>query len=268
MNDSRFHCLFASPERVFAALQSPSQSSVRPPRGDDAESPASAPTTGCEAFFRRAEELLKSRWTGLTLQIELDKLFTLAASRCSDMEKIRAVRKHFLFSPPASAQEMARLHRTACAGDAEAQLQLGNCYENGYGLPRDPVAAVDWYRRAAGQGSDEAQLRMGLCCLAGNGVDKNAAEAVRWFRRAAEQGNAEAQFHLGGCHIVGKGVAEDLRKAVQWYRKAAEQDHPGAQRILSFCYYRGEGVEQDHAEAVKWYRKAAEQGFEPSEEEQ
>ena len=46
-------------------------------------------------------------------------------------------------------------------GDVDAQLNLGNMYFNGEGVPQDDKAAVKWYRLAAEQGNARAQHNLG-----------------------------------------------------------------------------------------------------------
>ena len=154
----------------------------------------------------------------------------------------------------------ARYRKDAEQGDANAQFNLGVCYENGQGVEEDVNEAVRWYRKAAAQGVAEAQLNLGVCYANGLGVAEDATEAVKWFRKAAEQGSAAAQCNLGVCHANGLGVVKDVMDSVKWYRKAAEQGYATAQCNLGVCYENGQGVEADVNEAVKWYRKAAEQG--------
>ena len=50
-------------------------------------------------------------------------------------------------------------------GDAEAQFQLGECYETGDTVDKDLQQAAKWYRMAAEQGHEpakEALARLGL----------------------------------------------------------------------------------------------------------
>lgn len=50
-------------------------------------------------------------------------------------------------------------------GDAEAQFQLGECYETGDTVVKDLQQAARWYRMAAGQGyepASEALKRLGM----------------------------------------------------------------------------------------------------------
>ena len=56
---------------------------------------------------------------------------------------------------------------------------------------------MKWWRQAAEQGHAEAQYNLGVCYEKGEGVAQDSSEAVKWFRQAAEQGVAEAQFWLG-----------------------------------------------------------------------
>ena len=127
--------------------------------------------------------------------------------------------------------------------------------------PAVQPAAVRWYRFAAWLGDADAQFNLGWCYDNGDGVTKDPAEAVRWYRMAAEQGHADAQYSLGLCYDIGWGVPEDPAEAVRWFRMAAEQGHAAAQFNLGWCYDNGDGVTKDPAEAVRWYRKAAEQGL-------
>ena len=118
-------------------------------------------------------------------------------------------------------------------GDADAQCNLGYCYEKGLGLKEDKAEAVKWYRKAAEQGFAAAQNNLGVCYRKGEGVEQDYAEAVKWYRKAAEQGDADAQYNLGLCYENGRGVAQDYAEAVKWYRKAAEQGHSNAQAAFA-----------------------------------
>ena len=109
-------------------------------------------------------------------------------------------------------------------------------------MEEDKGQAVKWYRQAAEQGDSEAQFNLGLCYENGEGVPKDLAEAVKWYRKAAEQNDADAQFNLGACYANGEGVSKNMAEAVKWYRKAAEQGDADAKAALEanrkgFKYY-------------------------------
>ena len=105
-------------------------------------------------------------------------------------------------------------------------------------------------KKAAEQGHAEAQFNLGVCYETGDGVAKNSKEAVKWYRKAAEQGHANAQNNLGFCYGTGEGVTKNSKEAVKWYRKAAEQGLAGAQSNLGVCYYNGNGVTKNYKEAA------------------
>src|SRR6266542_6442422 len=151
--------------------------------------------------------------------------------------------------------------KAADQNHATAQHILGLCYDMGRGVVKDEMEAVKWYRKAAQQSYAMAQYILGLCYAKGEGVAKDEMEAVKWFRKAAEQNDAGAQYDLGVCYANGQGVAKDDVEAVKWYRKAAEQNNATAQYNLGVCYADGEGVPKNDVESAKWFHKAAEQDF-------
>ena len=155
-----------------------------------------------------------------------------------------------------SPNEMVEIVLAAEQGFARAQYNLGICYHDGRGVPRDEVEAVKWYRKAAEQGFAPAQFNLGICHFNGEGVAKDSVQAVSWYRKAAEQGVAEAQSSLGFCYIYGEGVAKDDVQAVSWYRKAADQGNAKAQSNLANRYAKGEGVAMDEIEAYAYWNLA------------
>jgi hypothetical protein len=118
------------------------------------------------------------------------------------------------------------------AGDARSQFALGAMYRNGEGVPPDPAAAANWYRRAATQGHVEAQYNLGLLYRNGVGVAKDDAIAATWYTQAARQGLAQAQYNLAVMYQIGAGVQVDLTEAFAWLTLAALQGQVGAEAAL------------------------------------
>ncbi len=121
---------------------------------------------------------------------------------------------------------------------------------------------IDALKRHAIANDAEAQLELGDCYYNGRGVNQDYTEAVKWYQTAAEQGHAKAQFYLGVCYDNGEGVRQDYEEAVKWYRKAAEQGDASDQYNLGVCYEQGLGIPQSRNDAIKWYKKVAKQGVE------
>jgi TPR repeat protein len=116
-------------------------------------------------------------------------------------------------------------------GNATAQYNLGLIYENGRGVPQDPVNAVKWYRMAAEQGHANAQNNLGFMYANGQGVPQDYGEAIKWYRRAADQRLASAQYNLGLMQAYGEGVPHDTVSAHMWFNLAAAHGHENGQAI-------------------------------------
>ena len=155
---------------------------------------------------------------------------------------------------------IAALRELAEAGDAEAQTELGERYEDGRGVGRDYAVAVSWFQRAAEQGHAPGQAALGFMYDTGRGVEQDDAEAVRWFRRSADLRHARGQHNLGVMYREGRGVERDYEEAVRWFRRAAEQGNALGQASLGSMYRDGRGVEQNAREAIRWFRRSADQG--------
>ena len=82
------------------------------------------------------------------------------------------------------------------------------------------------------QGDSNAQLQIGVCYANGYGVEQNYTEAVTWFQKSAEQGNAESQCLLGICYGMGYGVDKDLILACMWLNVAIENGYSDAITIV------------------------------------
>jgi TPR repeat protein len=200
--------------------------------------------------------------------IELNKIDPkIAIPACEAAAKVAPNDPRIMYQLGRS-NSAAKAHETALTqyskaadqGYAAAQVNLGNMYRDGRGVPQDYAAAVNWYRKAADQGYAAAQSNLGRIYRDGRGVPKDYAAAVSWYRKAADQGYAYAQNDLGNMYSKGQGVPQDYAAAVSWYRRAADQGYAYAQSNLGNMYRDGRGVPQDYAAAVSWYRKAGDQG--------
>ena len=114
-----------------------------------------------------------------------------------------------------------RYREKALQGDAAAQLQLGNAYAKGSGLPKNEVEAVKWYRQAAEQGNAAGQFSLGVMYFNGYGVIKDPLEAYKWWLLGATGGNDAAREAI---EVVEKQLTTDQRAEGQkMAREANEQ---------------------------------------------
>lgn len=151
------------------------------------------------------------------------------------------------------------LRRQAESGDPAAQLALGlRHYEGVNGGRPDFMEALKWFARSAAQGNATAQFSLGNLYDKGRGVARDPAQAFAWYRKAAEQGFPAAQLNVGIMYEAGDCPAPgDLAEAARWYRRAAEQRLPMAQYNLGCLYAKGHGVPQDFEEAYAWLTVAS-----------
>jgi hypothetical protein len=89
------------------------------------------------------------------------------------------------------------------------------------GVPKGTSETFKHLMMKAEAGDAHAQVRVGNRYAVGNGVGENDIEAVRWYRMAAEQGNAEGQYLLAGRYASGRGIPRDYQQALFWTSLAA-----------------------------------------------
>ncbi len=145
------------------------------------------------------------------------------------------------------------------SGWAQAQIVLppAQLYELATG---GNSVAFEQLKALADEGSAEAQLNLGWLYHDGWVVRQDSPLAVQLFTKAAEQGLADAQFWLGWMYDIGEGVRRDPAVAVLWFRKAADQGDRDAQHNLGLKYRDGVGVSKDPVAAYLWLSLAASQG--------
>jgi uncharacterized protein len=110
----------------------------------------------------------------------------------------------------------------------------------------------------ANAGDAAAQVAVGESYAAGVVVARDFAMAAEWYAKAASKDDLAGELHLAALYRDGgKGFARDMAQAAGWYRKAAEQGDVGAQATMATLYAMGQGVEQSYAEAYYWLDLAA-----------
>lgn len=116
----------------------------------------------------------------------------------------------------------------------------------------------------ANAGNADAQVQLGDSCAAGSGQARNSKQlaedyrqAAGWYRKAADQGSVAGELRLAALYRDGRGVERDMAQAAEWYRMAAEQGDAGAQATLGVLYSMGQGVPHSDVEAYYWLDLAA-----------
>ncbi|KAE9380079.1 hypothetical protein N431DRAFT_324302 [Stipitochalara longipes BDJ] len=165
-----------------------------------------------------------------------------------------------LYQSAAKAGHAAAAYRTAVC------CELGN--EEGGGTRKDPLKAIQWYKRAAMLGDTPAMYKMGMIQLKGLlGQPKNPREAVGWLKRAAERADAEnphALHELGLLYEQPQGsdnsVVRDEAYSFSLFNQAADLGYKFSQFRLGCAFEYGLfGCTIDPRQSIMWYSRAAAQ---------
>jgi len=130
-------------------------------------------------------------------------------------------------------------------------------------LKPDPMAAVDWFRKASQQGDRDSQLDLARALASGRGTARNSDEALHWAESSAQQGLIEAMIFAGDLWRP-----RDVVQARGWYLKALTGLQPGLrQRDPQACFTfglmccGGKGLAPDQVEGLAWMRVAEQRGL-------
>ena len=122
------------------------------------------------------------------------------------------------------AEAFARLVEAAERGDGVAACELGDRYRVGAGgLRFSPKQTFHWYLRSALAGYANGQCNLGACYEHGLGCTQSYTKAVKWYRRSAARAMGTASMNLGYCYLSGHAVAADKVEALRLFRLAVEQ---------------------------------------------
>lgn len=133
-------------------------------------------------------------------------------------------------SPKDLARGLAYLRKGAESGDRNSQQDLALRLHFGKGLDQDYAAAAEWYRKAADQGGMElSRNNLGDLYENGFGVAQDFGRALNLYRQAASAGHPMGFVSIGSMYERGIGVAPNPQTAYTYFRMA-EQLRGGADK--------------------------------------
>lgn len=96
------------------------------------------------------------------------------------------------------------------------------------GLQNDIKEAFILYQKAAKANHAQAAYRVAVCCELGQeeggGTKRDPVKAMQWYKRAATLGDVAAMYKLGVIQLKGLlGQPRDIREAKSWLNKAADR---------------------------------------------
>jgi len=105
-------------------------------------------------------------------------------------------------------------------GNPEAQYKVGEMYERGKGVQKDPAAALSWFEKAAAQDHKKAVYKLLYLDIKTNGLNDYSKTQLGVLRQESASGNPDAQYFLGKMYGKGVGVPKSLDNALTWLNKA------------------------------------------------
>ncbi|TFK18799.1 hypothetical protein FA15DRAFT_709552 [Coprinopsis marcescibilis] len=92
--------------------------------------------------------------------------------------------------------EATRTHGIKNASAVQSELvlaiyEVGQCFFQGWGVPKDKKMAVSYYTMAAELGDADAQVDLAFCLTNGKGCKQDKRQAAKWYRAAVKQGQSD-----------------------------------------------------------------------------
>ncbi|MFT8808714.1 tetratricopeptide repeat protein [Gluconobacter sp.] len=161
---------------------------------------------------------------------------------------------------PALPPQIEDIRQGALKGQHLQIVQWGQVLLDSVYVPRDPVAALEWFTIAGNAGFGPGHNMRGRCFQFGWGCEKDLQQAARCYEAAAEAGDEWGRYNLGILTMRGIGMEPDLARALDLFRTAAGKGHAKSMNLYARFLEEGWVVPQDRAAALDWYRKSAEGG--------
>jgi len=160
-------------------------------------------------------------------------------------------------------QAIPLVKKAAKRGDAEAQYNLGYCFEKGVGVEINQDKSIKWYQKSAQQNYMDAEYALMMAYAEGKGVEKNNEIAFEYALRCAEKKDPTCMFNVIGSYQDGRGIEADSTQLLKWAFKLAKLPNPpnqyqsgkitSARLQIAQMYTSGNLVNQNLFEAYKWY---------------
>ncbi len=143
------------------------------------------------------------------------------------------------------------LTRRAETGDAQAMLELGECYRVGDCVEQNRERMMAWWNKASEAGLVAALHHIGRYYYEQRDIPK----AVHYLTQAVSAGYLDSYFTLALCYLF-QEEKEDRKKGIALLTKAAERGHLAAQVALAGLYHDGQYTDKDYDKSRYWQEKA------------
>lgn len=150
---------------------------------------------------------------------------------------------------------LAYLMSAADQNNAEAMWKIGELHENGLGVDKNLLTAIDWYRKSKFSVIKKSNI-MFVELNKDQAFVKNKSNVISELENSAKNMNIEAQYKLAKIYDEGKLIEQNSKKAFYWYHKAAKNNHSYSMLMVGYFLCRGIGVVTNTNQANQWLEKS------------
>ncbi len=129
-------------------------------------------------------------------------------------------------------EAMFWLMSSADRGSVPAMVELAARYENGEGVPRSRLQAIEWYHRASDKGHRDSKDNIAELLMMDDFEDEPSV--YQTALRTAATRDREALIELGNLRASGNGVRQSTKMARRWFELASLYGIRGAIDNLDF----------------------------------
>jgi TPR repeat protein len=152
------------------------------------------------------------------------------------------------------------LRSSADQNNAEAMWKLGDLYDNGLGVKKDLLIALDWYRKSKRTVTLKSKIQFQKN-VNGKFIPQSTSDLINDMTKKSLDNNVEEQFKLANIYYDGQLVEPDDKQAFDWYIEAAKNSHSYSMLMVGYMYCRGIGVEKDINKANKWLEQTTKEAY-------
>lgn len=203
----------------------------------------------------------KGSWAKAIVEFE-----KLAATNHAQSQFSLGLIYHLGRGVPPDLERAYNLYKVSAMQDhPPAVNNLGMMYLNGEHVVQNRFIAFKLFEKASGAHT-QAKDNLGQCFENGWGVEVDIEQAKNFYQLAGEEGYKLAYYHLGQLHEEGRGGAKvDIEEAVKWYQIAGEDNYARGFYRIGKIYEEGlGGMKIDIDKAVFWYQQASDLDYGPA----
>lgn len=150
---------------------------------------------------------------------------------------------------------------SACSAGGQADcLTAAIMQDAGFGVKKDPPAALALYSSLCDAGFSRGCHNVGRMNLLDSGIPKNASAALAAYAKAGELGYAGSFGGIGLMHYHGNDIPTDYAKAVEFSRKACDMGDSTGCVTLGLAYDKGLSVPKNISRALELYQQSCDMG--------